>query len=83
MDIPTFKIIEVPKDIHGKNHIIKQFDRKLVLIHDSTFNDKFKEGIIFTSGDSQDTYLLFDPVTERKLTLEYKNLMEILVREQM
>ena len=81
MDMPTFKIIDVPSEEHGKVQAIKRLDRKLVLVCDSNFNGKYKEGIIFTSGDQEGAYILFDPMSDKKLTLEYKNLMGLLARE--
>lgn len=81
MDMPTFRIVDVPSDNHGKMQVIKKLDRKVVLVCDSNFGGKYKEGVIFTSGDQEDIYILFDPLSDKKLTLEYKNLMGLLVRE--
>ena len=80
MDFPQFKIVKVPIDLRGKEHIIKLFDRKLVLIHDAGFEGHFKEGIIFNSGESDDTYILFDPVSNKRISLEYTDLKGLLVR---
>tara|TARA_Y100000034_G_scaffold81698_1_gene97933 strand:- start:1250 stop:1507 length:258 start_codon:yes stop_codon:yes gene_type:complete len=82
VDFPTFKVVDVPTEDSGKKHVIKQNDRKLVLIFDSSFGAMYKEGVLFTSADSDETYVLFDPISERRITLEYRNLRGLLARKQ-